>query len=105
MASIVDPVPLTPVLSRPASARHRWRDHAGLLVATVALLLALFWSDLATLAHIWWTSTTFGHCLFIAPVVAWLVWQRRSGLAELAPVAWLPGLLLVALGGFLLVAR
>ncbi|WP_373458584.1 hypothetical protein [Sphingomonas faeni] len=30
----------------------------------------------------WWTSTTFGHCLFIGPVIAWLVWQRRAELAR-----------------------
>ena len=51
-------------------------------------------------ARIWWTSTTFGHCLFIGPVIAWLVWQRRRELVQVAPVAWWPGLALVAVGGF-----
>ena len=77
-----------------------WRRQTVLLgIASVAILL-LFGSDVRALATLWWTSTTFGHCLFIAPVVAWLVWQRRAGLAELTPVAWAPGLALVAIGGF-----
>ncbi|MET3826683.1 exosortase A [Sphingomonas sp. PvP055] len=83
---------------RPAATA--WLDPLALLAATVAGLLVLFRQDLAVLARIWWTSTTFGHCLFIAPVVGWLVWQRRDGLARLTPVSWLPGLLLVAVGSF-----
>ena len=58
-----------------------------------------FRSDVGDLAHIWWNSTTFGHCLFIGPVIGWLVWQRRRELAALTPTAWWPGLLLVAAGG------
>lgn len=83
-----------------ATGAGAWARQAGLLAAVAAVLLALFYSDVRALMTIWWTSTTFGHCLFIAPVVGWLVWQRRAGLAELTPVAWAPGLALVALGGF-----
>jgi exosortase A len=77
-----------------------WRTHLAALGLAVAALLVFFAPDVGDLVHIWWTSTTFGHCLFILPVVAWLVWTRREGLAQLAPVAWWPGLLLVAAGGF-----
>ncbi|MFA6122924.1 MAG: exosortase A [Sphingomonas sp.] len=77
-----------------------WSRQVALLAIVAVLLLALFYGDVRALASIWWTSTTFGHCLFIAPVVGWLVWQRRAGLAELTPVAWAPGLTLVTLGGF-----
>ena len=76
-----------------------WPVHLVALGLTTAALLILFRTDVADLARIWWTSTTFGHCLFIGPVLAWLVWQRRAELAQLAPVAWWPGLLLVAGGG------
>ncbi|BCA61858.1 exosortase A [Sphingomonas sp. HMP9] len=77
-----------------------WRRH-GLALAVVAVLILLtFRRDVADLAHIWWTSTTFGHCLFIGPVIAWLVWQRRAELARLTPTGWWPGLALVAAGGF-----
>lgn len=77
-----------------------WRRQGALLGGVAVLLIALFRHDVLALTTIWWTSTTFGHCLFIPPVLAWLVWQRRAGLAQLKPVAWAPGLLLVALGGF-----
>ncbi|WP_066794062.1 exosortase A [Sphingomonas soli] len=78
----------------------RWRRHAGLLVAVWLGLLVLFRGDTADLATIYWTNTTFGHCLFVAPVIAWLVWQRRNELALVVPQGWWPGLALVAAGGF-----
>ncbi|WP_346731896.1 archaeosortase/exosortase family protein, partial [Sphingomonas sp. GM_Shp_2] len=37
--------------------------------------MALFWRDVVQLVGLWWTNTTYGHCLFILPVVGWLVWQ------------------------------
>lgn len=77
-----------------------WRRQSLILGGVALILLLLFRGDAEDLAKIWWTSTTFGHCLFIAPVIAWLVWQRRTQLAELQPVAWWPGLVLVAAGGF-----
>jgi exosortase A len=69
------------------------------LALAAAAILLLFRGDLARLVTIWWTSTTFGHCLFIAPVIGWLVWQRRRELAALRPTGWWPGLALVAVGG------
>ncbi|AJP74474.1 transmembrane protein EpsH [Sphingomonas hengshuiensis] len=77
-----------------------WKRHAALLAAAWAALLLLFRGDTADLATIYWTNTTFGHCLFIAPVIGWLVWQRRRELAQVAPQGWWPGLALVAAGGF-----
>jgi exosortase A len=84
----------------PATFDARWRRHAALLAGTWAVLLLLFRRDAADLATIYWTNTTFGHCLFVAPVIGWLVWQRRDGLAQVRPEGWWPGLLLVAAGGF-----
>lgn len=76
-----------------------WRRHLLALAVSVAAILLLFRSDVATLASLWWTSTTFGHCLFITPVIAWLVWQRRSDVAQFSPHAWWPGLAVLAAGG------
>ena len=92
---------MTVALAAPPIARadSLWRAPLVALAALAAALLLLFRTDAAALAHIYWTSTTFGHCLFIAPVIAWLVWTRRVELAELTPVAWALGLLLVAGGG------
>ena len=79
----------------------RWTWHLVLLGAAALAVLFLFRRDAAHLVDIWWTSTTYGHCLFIGPVVGWLIWQRRAELSQLTPVAWWPGLLLVAGGGLL----
>lgn len=78
--------------------RFGWAPHLALLGALWLALLALFAHDAAAIATIWWSSSTFGHCLFILPIIAWLVWQRRRGLAQIAPRGWAPGLLIVAAG-------
>lgn len=75
-----------------------WRRHGAALAAVAAALLVLFGGDVAALVATWWTSTTFGHCFFIAPIIGWVVWQRRGELARLTPAAWWPGLVLVAVG-------
>ncbi|MBA4048279.1 MAG: EpsI domain-containing exosortase [Sphingomonas sp.] len=85
---------------RRESRRAPWARHAVVLGGVAAMLLIVFARDTADLARLWWTSTTFGHCLFIGPVIAWLVWQRRAELSALTPMAWAPGLAIVACGGF-----
>ncbi|WP_346775460.1 exosortase A [Sphingomonas sp. G-3-2-10] len=78
----------------------RWQRHAVMLAGVWAALILLFRHDARDLAEIYWTNTTYGHCLFIAPVVGWLVWQRRNELSQVTPQGWWPGLALVAAGGF-----
>ncbi|PCD03554.1 EpsI domain-containing exosortase [Sphingomonas spermidinifaciens] len=75
-----------------------WRRHGGLLGLVVAALALLFHRDVADLAGIYWNSETFGHCLLVLPIFAWLVWQRREGLVQLTPTGWWPGLIVVAGG-------
>ncbi len=82
-----------------APYRREWQHQGAMLGGVALVVLVLFGHDSADLARIWWTSTTFGHCLFIGPVIAWLVWQRRHDLAQLQPVAWARGLAVVAIGG------
>lgn len=76
-----------------------WRRHLVALALAAAAILLLFRADVGRLVGIWNTGDAYAHCLLVGPVVAWLVWQRRSGLAQLTPVAWAPGLLVVATGG------
>ncbi|MFL6843816.1 MAG: exosortase A [Allosphingosinicella sp.] len=83
--------------ARPAEG---WRVHLAALAAAWAAILLLFARDAAGMATIWWTSSTFNHCLLIVPILAWLVRQRLPELEQLAPSAWAPGLALVAAGGF-----
>ena len=91
---------VAPIVAAPAIA-VRWRVHLGALAATWAVLLILFAHDVRDLAVIYWESTTFGHCLFVAPIVGWLAWQRRRELARLTPTGWLAGLVPMALAGAL----
>ncbi len=69
----------------------------GLAIAWVALI-GLFSRDAAHLATIWWTSSTFTHCLLIVPIIGWLAWIRAGELAKLTPRPWAGGLLWMAAG-------
>ncbi len=75
-----------------------WRAHALLLGASALALLALFWRDAAHMASIWWTSSTFNHCLLIVPILYWLVQQRWPVLRTMRPMVWLAGLMIVVAG-------
>ena len=86
--------------ARGLSVPDAWRAPLALLAASFAAILLLFSGDAAGMARIWWTSSTFSHCLLIPPILGWLVWQRRHELAELAPRAWWPGLAIVGIGAF-----
>ena len=77
-----------------------WRGHLAALGIVVFLILTLFHRDAAGMVSIWWNASTFGHCLFIPFLIAWLVQQRLSGLRQLQPIAWAPGLIWMALGAF-----
>jgi exosortase A len=75
-----------------------WPLHLRVTGAAVIVLLALMWRDTADIATIWWTSSTYEHCLLIPPIIAWLIWQRSGELSCMAPTAWPAGLAIVALG-------
>lgn len=74
-----------------------WRSHLVALALAIVAVLILFARDAGDMAWQWWNSSTYGHCLFILPLVGWLVWQRRGEVAEVEPRAWLPGLGVLAL--------
>jgi exosortase A len=75
-----------------------WRQALIRLALAILALLAIFHRDVADMAAIWWTVSTYTHCLLILPLVAWLIWQRRSEVARLAPRAYPPALALVFVG-------
>ncbi|HEX2763749.1 MAG TPA: exosortase A [Allosphingosinicella sp.] len=85
-----------PIVRAPAA--EVWRPHLLALGAAAAAILILFAGDAGDMAQIWWTSSTFTHCLFIPPILAWLVWQRLPELKALSPRAWPAALGLVAAG-------
>lgn len=79
----------------------RWHRHLLALAGLVAAILALFARDAIAMAGQWWNSSTYGHCLFILPLAAWLIWQRRREVVFVEPRAWPPGLAFVALAALL----
>lgn len=75
-----------------------WRAHGIALGVAIATLIALFRHDAAAMARTWWSASTYEHCLFVLPVIAWLIWLRRAALATIAPRGWAAPLLWVAAG-------
>ncbi|QLC21418.1 exosortase A [Parasphingopyxis sp. CP4] len=76
----------------------QWRISLILLGAALFALLVLFRSDVLSMATVWVNSPTFNHCLLIVPIIGWLIWNRRTELAQLTPQASLWGLVPVGLG-------
>lgn len=75
-----------------------WRAHLIALALVAGIILLLFFRDAADMVTIWLTSSTYNHCVFIPPIIGWLVWQRLPELRRVVPSAWRPGLLLLAAG-------
>ena len=77
-----------------------WKSHIVALSIAVIAILTLFARDAGAMASQWWNASTYGHCLFILPLVGWLVWQRRQEVAQVEPRAWLPGLMVLGIAAF-----
>jgi exosortase A len=48
---------------------------------------------------LWWNISTYQHCLYVLPIVAWLLWMRRGEVAQVEPAGWPWGLLIVLCAG------
>lgn len=79
----------------------QWRGALTRLGAAWLTLLVVFIGDWAAMARQWWDISTYNHVLLIPPILGWLVWQRWPQLEQLEPVAWWPGLVLLAGAAFL----
>lgn len=84
-----------------SSHQSAWGRYGIAWALLVVAILGLFYRDTAHLAWTWWNNSTFGHCLLIPPIIAWLVWQRRDELGQMAPQPWLPGVGLILGAGLL----
>jgi exosortase A len=67
-----------------------------LLLMLLLLPLATYWSTTTSIVTIWERSDTFAHGYLIAPITAWLVWQRRDALRAQALAPCWPALLALA---------
>jgi exosortase A len=85
------------LLGRDASG---WRTSLTALGILASAILLLFARDAADIARIWWTASTFQHCLFVPLLIGWLIQQRLPGLRQMEPYAWTPGLAWLAAGSF-----
>lgn len=85
MNAIGQTVAPPPAATESAPAPSDWRPTALALLLGLAALLAVFWDEATAAVRVWETSTAYNHCWLIAPIAAWLAWQRRHRLAEIAP--------------------
>ncbi len=78
-----------------------WRRHLIALGLVALAIIGLMYRDAIDMADKWWNISTYGHCLMLPFIIAWLVSERREELASLTPAAWWPGLIGVACAAFL----
>lgn len=81
-----------------APARAGWLP-AGLAIALVLLLIAVFWPTFYSMVEVWERSETFAHGYLIFPISAWLIWRMRDELTGLQPQPDLRGLIVLAAAG------
>ncbi len=89
---------MQPDLAIPQRSTGAWRGAALRLAFTWACIFAITIGDWRDMAHQWWNIDTYGHILFLPPIIAWLIWVRRGELAKAPVSGWWPGLVWMALG-------
>jgi exosortase A len=84
-----------PGLAARAAARGAWAWAIAGLAVVGATAAFLHWDALVAAALIWIGSATYSYGLLVPPVVAFLLWQRRAALRQIAPRPWPWGLALI----------
>ncbi len=72
-----------------------WRKPLIATALAIAAILSIFASDASDMAWQWWNISTYQHCLYVLPIIAWLLWMRRGEVAAMTPAGWPWGLLFV----------
>jgi exosortase A len=93
-------VALQPAAKGAARMSDAWRRALLQLGLAWAALVTLASNTWAEMANQWWNASTYNHILLVPPILIWLVRLRWHGLARLEPVAWWPGVAMLA-GGIL----
>lgn len=62
-----------------------WIPAATVLGVSLLVLGIVFWSSYSDIVAIWWRSDTYAHGFLILPIVAYLVWEKRTDLAGVSP--------------------
>lgn len=89
---------VVPAVAQIGAGLTAWRRHLLALGVAATFVLFLLARDVTHLVSVWWTSSTFNHCLLILPIIGWLVWQRAPVVGTLVPRTWPAGLLIVGAG-------
>lgn len=73
--------------SQQLASREEGFNKRYLFIAVVYCLaiLLIFHDTVESMVAIWWRSETFTHGFLIAPIVIWLVWEKRQTLVRLSP--------------------
>jgi exosortase A len=96
-----DPPPIDSTIQGQETVTLRcWRATALIVIATVVLLIALFWQTAASMVSVWYRSQTFTHGFLVLPISASLIWSHRKTVLPLVPAPTLWGFPLLAVIGF-----
>lgn len=77
-----------------------WRMATILMLATIAVMLAIYQQTALSTIAIWRRSETFAHGFLIFPISLYLVWTQRKTLAAITPRPDFRGLAVLAVLGF-----
>ncbi|MBD3292318.1 MAG: exosortase [Armatimonadia bacterium] len=69
----------------------------------VTFIVFMYWEIAGHYWQAWITGDTYHHCLFVLPVVGWLIWRKRERLAQTPLVGSWSGLPLLLIGVLLYV--
>ncbi len=74
-----------------AASWRGWRAAAPALVVGLAILGALFSTEIVAAVQVWDSSSAYSHCFFVLPIALYLAWDRRASLpgTPIAPLPWL----------------
>jgi len=72
----------------PAMRTSVLRVPLAALAAGTVLLGLLFHEECVAAVRVWLESTAYGHCFLIAPMAAYLAWDRRARLRGMVPQPW-----------------
>ncbi len=72
----------------------------GAVALGLAVMAAAYRPEITAAVTVWSTSTAYGHCWLVLPIVAWLLWERRAVLLAWTahPAIW-PVVLTLPLAG------
>ena len=77
-----------------------WRQAFPALVLLLAWTLFLYRETAMAMVTIWSRSDTFTHGFMVPPIVVWLVWRQRKGIAARVPAPQIGALFFAAAAAF-----